>query len=109
MDRRESKNQKKEMNYEIIVRSGAEQNATEAFLWYEEKLQGLGDEFLLSLDACLNSIARNPNIFQKRYKSIRMGVLERFPFGVYYLTTGNQVIVLAILHFSRNYKIVLNA
>lgn len=93
------------MNYRLIVRPNAEQQATEAYLWYEEKLAGLGDEFLLSLDACINSIARNPNLFQKKYKNIRMGMVERFPYGVYYIMEGNLISILAILHFSRETKI----
>jgi toxin ParE1/3/4 len=50
------------MIYQLIVRQNAEQQAMEAYSWYEEKVQGLGDEFLLSLDACINSIARNPDL-----------------------------------------------
>jgi plasmid stabilization system protein ParE len=94
------------MNYRLIVRPGAEQQAINAFLWYEDKATGLGDEFSLSLDACMNSIARNPNIYQKKYKNIRMGILERFPFGVYYLVDNENIIVLSILHFSRNPKVL---
>ena len=90
------------MSYNLIVRAKAEQHAVEAYTWYEERLAGLGNEFLLSLDACINSIERNPNLFQKKYKNIRMGMLERFPYGVYYIIDNNLIIVLAILHFSRN-------
>lgn len=93
------------MNYRLIVRPNAEQQATEAYLWYEERLVGLGDEFILSLDASINSISRNPNLFQKKYKNIRMGMLDRFPYGVYYIIDNNLIIVLAILHFSRKTKI----
>ena len=93
------------MSYRLIVRHNAEQQATEAYLWYEERLNGLGDEFILSLDACINSIGRNPNLFQKKYKNIRMGMVERFPYGVYYIIEGNLIIVLAILHFSRKTKL----
>jgi toxin ParE1/3/4 len=54
------------MNYKLIVRENAEHQAQEAYSWYEEKLPGLGSEFLLSLDACINSIERNPKLFQKK-------------------------------------------
>jgi toxin ParE1/3/4 len=70
------------MSYRLSVRPNAELQATEAYEWYEDKLAGLGGEFLLSLDACINAIERNPHLFQKRYKNIRMGMVERFPFGV---------------------------
>jgi toxin ParE1/3/4 len=94
------------MNYQLIVRQTAEQQAREAYWWYEEKLEGLGDEFLLSLDACINLIERNPNLFQKKYKNVRMGMIQRFPYGVYYIINENSIIVLAILHFGRSTKTV---
>jgi len=93
------------MKYSLIIRPNAEAQVTEAYIWYEEKLQGLGDEFLLSIDACINAIQRNPDIYQKKYKEIRMGIAERFPFGVYYLVNLDEIIVLSILHFSRKVKI----
>src|SRR5580698_5349737 len=101
----ENPNQKEKMTYQLIVRPLAEENATEAYWWYEEKYEGLGNEFLLSLDACLNAIIRNPQIFRIRYKNIRMGLIERFPYGIYYVIDDNQVSILAILHFSRGDEI----
>jgi toxin ParE1/3/4 len=89
------------MSYKLIVREKAEQQANDAYWWYEERLGGLGDEFLLSVDACINSIERNPNLFQKKYKNIRMGMVERFPYGVYYVIDNSLIVVLAILHFSQ--------
>ncbi len=94
------------MTYQLIVREKAEQQATEAYIWYEERLAGLGDEFLLSLDVCLNSIEKNPNIFQKKYKNVRMGMVERFPYGVYYITEKTVIIIIGILHFSRSNKLL---
>jgi len=45
---------------ELIVRPEAEAELGEAFDWYESRVNGLGAEFLLAIDATLASIARNP-------------------------------------------------
>lgn len=94
------------MKYHLIVRPNAEQQATEAYNWYEQKLTGLGEDFLVCLDTCITFIILNPNIYQKKYKTIRMAIVDKFPYGVYYIVDNSTIIVLAILHFSRNPKII---
>jgi hypothetical protein len=53
------------ISYQLIVRPNAELQAAEAYKWYEEKLAGLGGEFLLSLDASINSVERNKQKYNK--------------------------------------------
>ena len=90
------------MTYQVIIRPSAEEQLTTAYLWYEDKSVGLGDEFILSVDACIQYIARNPFSFQARYKEVRIGIIHKFPYGIFYLVDKNKVIVLAVLHFSQN-------
>ncbi|MGP8217666.1 MAG: type II toxin-antitoxin system RelE/ParE family toxin [Bacteroidia bacterium] len=92
------------MSYTLLVRSNAEKQAKEAHDWYEEKITGLGNDFLTCLDACISSIIRNPKIYQKKYKKIRMAIVDKFPYGIYYVVEGNSIIIFAVLHFSRNPK-----
>ena len=44
------------MNLELVIRPEAEVDIAEAFDWYENRVPGLGSEFLLVLDALFNSI-----------------------------------------------------
>ena len=74
----------------------------EAAKWYESKRSGLGDEFLLALDASMSSILRNPNQNRKIYGDIRRVLTRRFPYGIFYIVEGNVVYILAIVHISRN-------
>ena len=48
------------MKYDLIVRPEAEAELAEAFEWYEQQVAGLGGRFLLSIDAAINSIRRDP-------------------------------------------------
>jgi plasmid stabilization system protein ParE len=41
----------------------AEQDAAEAYGWYEERQLGLGEEFLRCVEACVQSIRRNPETY----------------------------------------------
>ena len=47
------------MSRDFIVTPAAEAELSEAYDWYEERVPGLGSQFLLAADACLGSIVRN--------------------------------------------------
>ena len=59
------------MNYKLIVRPEAEAELEAAFVWYEQQVVGLGSQFLLVVDAAINSIQRNPLQYPVIYKDIR--------------------------------------
>jgi toxin ParE1/3/4 len=50
--------------HRLIIKPFAELDALEAANWYNCKREGLGNEFLLALDARINVIRRNPKYFQ---------------------------------------------
>ena len=90
------------MSREIIVKPPAQHDIDEAFIWYEKALDNLGFEFLLSLEAVIEAIKRNPEHAGFAYKHIRSIALMRFPFSVYYIVETEVIIVLAVFHHSRN-------
>jgi len=92
------------MSHNVIVRPSAQYDIDEAFIWYEKNLDNLGFEFLLSLEAAIEFIKRNPKYAGFIYKNIRSVALMRFPFSVYYLIEEEVIIILAIFHHSRNPK-----
>ncbi|SHG71080.1 type II toxin-antitoxin system RelE/ParE family toxin [Flavobacterium defluvii] len=73
-------------------------------LWYEEQRIGLSYDFELCLEAGIDSISRNPDLFQKKYKNIRMHFISRFPYGIHYRVEKDQIIVIGIFHTSRSPK-----
>lgn len=88
--------------HRLSIKSCAELDATDAANWYNEKREGLGDDFLLALDAKINEIQRNPNHFQVFYRNIRRALTERFPYGVFFIIEEETIYVLAIQHTARN-------
>jgi toxin ParE1/3/4 len=87
---------------EIIVRREAQLEVQEAFRYYQEKSEGLGFEFMRSLDAALQSAKRNPFAYQKIYKEIRRILLRKFPYAVFYIVEENRIIVIACFHQKRS-------
>jgi hypothetical protein len=52
------------MPVELVIAPEAELDIAEACVWYEARRAGLGEEFLSSVDACLESIRRGPGMYQ---------------------------------------------
>jgi hypothetical protein len=48
------------MPLELVIAPEAESDIAEAYGWYEGRRAGLGEEFLSSLDGCLESIRLRP-------------------------------------------------
>ncbi len=73
-----------------------------AFEWYENERAGLGVEFLEELRAAYNRIAEGPLKYQELRGGIRRALLRRFPYAVYFAIEADDVVVVAVLHASRD-------
>jgi len=91
--------------YKLIIKPFAEEDAKDAANWYNEKREGLGNEFLLALEAALNAIQRNPNHYQGVYKGLKRALTVRFPYGIFFTVEEDFIYILAIVHTSRSPKI----
>ena len=85
-----------------LFRPAAEAELKEAYSWYEEREAGLGTEFLRCVENGIQLIQRHPEIYPVVHKGIRQAVIRRFPYSVFYLTSNETIVVLAIFHASRN-------
>ena len=88
--------------YEFIIRLEAEQDLAEAFLWYEEKRQGLGYDFLLHVHAGFRFLERDPLVFSGQYKEVRCYLIHRFPYKIFYRVEAQKVIILGVIYGGRN-------
>ena len=82
----------------------AEQDVSQAYLWYEEKEPGLGEDFIRCVDACIQFIRRNPEIYRVVYENYRRAIVRRFPYVVFYEYLDNTIIVYSVFHCSQNQK-----
>ncbi|HWL93639.1 MAG TPA: type II toxin-antitoxin system RelE/ParE family toxin [Phycisphaerae bacterium] len=90
------------MSRRLIVLPPAEQDILEAYQWYESHRDGLGDDFLLTVEAAFSAIEVFPDHAPLTYKNYRRYSLSRFPYFVFYSTTEKTVDVHAVYHSSRD-------
>lgn len=92
------------MSLELIIRPEAETEMSDAFDWYEERVKGLGSEFLLAVDATFQGILRHPRQYPVVYKTVRRVLLRRFPHEIFFVSEEDRVVVIAVFHTKRNPK-----
>ncbi len=90
------------MNYELILRQDAEKDLAQAYKWYNENVPGLGSDFLAVVERALESIQGNPLRFPVIYRNVRRALVKRFPFGIFFVTEEERVVVLAVMHTARD-------
>jgi plasmid stabilization system protein ParE len=67
------------MKHDLVIRPEAEEDLQDTYNWYEDRAEGLGASFLLSIDASFHSMLRNPQKYPIVYKTIRRALTRRFP------------------------------
>ncbi|MCC5622483.1 type II toxin-antitoxin system RelE/ParE family toxin, partial [Nostoc sp. CHAB 5715] len=77
----------------LIILPETQEDVAQAFIWYEEQELGLGEEFLRCVDACIQFIRRNPEMYQVVHQSYRRAVVRRFPYVVFYEHSDTTIIV----------------
>lgn len=92
------------MKRPILIRPEAEADIEEAFRWYEEKLSGLGADFLEFLENGVERIADSPEIYPVVYRNVRRLLIRRFPYGIFYFASESLVTILAVFHGHRDPK-----
>jgi len=90
------------IEYRLVSEPSVDLDVEAAFEWYENEQPGLGMEFLDELRAIYNRIADGPLKYQELRGGIRRALLRRFPYAVYFAIEGDIVIVVAVLHASRD-------
>jgi toxin ParE1/3/4 len=93
------------MTLSIVLKSWAEDDILEAAKWYSEQQPDLGKRFSDAVYEKLIVISSNPNLFQKRYKQVRVAIVSSFPYAIYYIIEDNKIVVHAVLHAKRNPRI----
>jgi plasmid stabilization system protein ParE len=90
------------MAVELVIAPEAELDIAEAYVWYEGRRAGLGEEFLSSVDACVESVRRQPQMYPVIYEGYRRSLIRRFPYAVFYELVEGTVTIYAVFHTSRD-------
>jgi plasmid stabilization system protein ParE len=79
-----------------------------AWNWYEDQEEGLGDRFLGAIHATVVRASRWPNAGKPVLRDDTEGIIERkvpadgFPYAVRYRILGDRLLVMAVLHQNRH-------
>jgi toxin ParE1/3/4 len=90
------------MSLPVVLRAEAEAEFDESFDFYDARQVGLGAEFAAEVQKVFDRVAANPLLHQQVFADIRKGVVNRFPFCVYYRPHPDRIEVVAVLHASRD-------
>ena len=90
------------MAYNLIIKTLAEQEITQAVEWYIKQSAQLTWEFIEAIDYSLESIRENPQHYQKRYGEVRIVFTRKFSYGIFYTVEEKTVFIHAILHTKQN-------
>ena len=86
----------------LRVRAEAEADAVEAAFWYEGERPGLGLEFNDALRVTFERIEEAPFRFPLVSRESRRAIVQRFPFGVFFIVEEGLATVTAIMHLHRH-------
>ncbi|SFI78019.1 type II toxin-antitoxin system RelE/ParE family toxin [Planctomicrobium piriforme] len=88
------------MTAKLIFAVEAEEDLDAAYAWYESRRRGLGEEFLSCIDACIQRIQRMPEAYPRFYENFRRVIVRRFPYVIFYDSSGSLITVYAVFHTS---------
>jgi plasmid stabilization system protein ParE len=92
------------MTPRLLIRPEAQVDLEEAVLWYEEQRPGLGEVLSRKIFELIDRITAAPLHFPSVAPSVRRGLLQRFPYAIYFLLENDppEVVIIAILHQHRD-------
>lgn len=92
--------------FSIIFSSRAQKEVSQAWEWYEERQQHLGDRFLKELMHRIRLIEQNPERYPTKYKSYKETPVSVFPFLIIYRLNRKKksARIVSVFHTSLNPK-----
>ena len=85
----------------IVFLPPAQEEMTAAARYYQAQSTSLGTEFLAEVERTIAAIVSHPKAAPKVKKDIRRRLLKWFPFGILYIATVDEIVVLAVMHLRR--------
>jgi ParE toxin of type II toxin-antitoxin system, parDE len=93
------------MSDKIVFRDKALKELYQAFWWYEDRKEGLGELFFDEINSCLVVLKTNANSFQLKYKKFHQLPIKKFPYVILYKIYSSEIVIYGVFHTSRNPKL----
>jgi plasmid stabilization system protein ParE len=90
--------------YEILLK--ARKELLEAWEWYEDRQEGLGERFKNQVYQKIKQVVQNPEHYAKRKESFREAKIDVFPYLLIYKIARKKkvVTIVSVFHTKRNPK-----
>jgi plasmid stabilization system protein ParE len=79
----------------------AEEEMTEASVFYQASSNGLGSDFLDDVQRVVDNLSEHPYLGTVVGPNLRRMLLHRFPFSIIYSVEVDIILVIAVAHYSR--------
>ena len=86
------------MEYILEIIDEAHLEIIEAYIYYEDKQLGLGEQFLEQLNSYFTRIVDHPKHFPQKRIPYREAFLKRFPYLIIYEISGEKIIIYSIFN-----------
>lgn len=90
------------MTVRVRLTPAAEEDLSEAYAWYENAQRGLGERFLEAIMEQIQTIADWPQSAPVVHRDVRRALVRRFPYGVFYVIDGDDLVVIGCFHARRD-------
>ena len=77
---------------------------TEAFAWYEERAEGIGQALVRAFFAAVARATREPLLYRIAHGGFRRVLLRRYPYWLYFTVEGNEVVFFLLYPVKRDPK-----
>lgn len=67
------------MSVEVALKPEAAQDINAAYVWYEKRQAGLGEDFIGCIEACFEEISEYPESYPLVHDDFRRAMTQRFP------------------------------
>jgi hypothetical protein len=79
----------------------------DAYDWYEDQQPGLGLEFAKDFLPRYRHRVGGAQLYAVRFGEVRRLILDRFPYGIFYVIRAPDTWILGALHASRDMETVI--
>ena len=90
------------MTTRVVIEPEAEADLAEAYSWYEAQRPGLGDDFMLCVEAALEVVGERPRSFPIIRSHTRRILVRRFPYLILFVELPDLISVVGVFHTSRD-------
>ncbi len=73
----------------------------DAALYFEERAPGLGTDFTIEVEDAIQQVTQAPDRWRCVDEDIHRFLVRRFPYGILYTVEDEYVLIVAVMHLSR--------